>query len=154
MLAGFPGVRRWEETDDIVQESMMRLHTRLRQFQPESPLHAQRMIALQIRRQLLDLSRRYSRKSHHAASYETRNGDPGGTAKYASLEEWHEFHQQVDRLPEAARETFELAWYVGMAQEEIATELGISLRQVQRRWRTARILLARSVCMHALLDDG
>ena len=132
----------------------MRLHTNLQHFRPDSPLHARRMIALEIRRQLLDLSRRYSRKSHHAASYESRGGDPGGTIKHASLEEWHEFHRQVEQLPESVRETFELAWYAGMPQEEIAAELEISIRQVQRRWRTARILLAKAVCMDAMLREG
>ncbi|MCC9601603.1 sigma-70 family RNA polymerase sigma factor [Stieleria sp. JC731] len=153
MLDGFPRVRRWEETDDIVQEAMFRFHTAIQDLTPTSSIHLRRLIAVQIRRQLLDLSRRYARPSNQAANYESRHGEPDGCCKHVSLEEWCEFHQQVERLPKAVKEVFELSWYAELSQEEIAKELSVSVRQVQRHWRTARIILGQSICLNSLLGE-
>jgi RNA polymerase sigma-70 factor (ECF subfamily) len=36
MLRGYPGVRRWEQTDDIVQNAALRLCRALKDIRPES----------------------------------------------------------------------------------------------------------------------
>ena len=63
----------------------------------------------------------------------------------ASLAEWTEFHQQVERLPDEAREVFDLVWYEGLSQVEAAALLGVPLRTLKRRWRAARELLSRAL---------
>ena len=59
MLRRYPKVRRWEETDDVFVEAVTRLHRALESVQPESPRHFYNLAATQIRRVLIDLSRRY-----------------------------------------------------------------------------------------------
>lgn len=154
MLAGFPKVRRWEETDDIVQDAMLQLITKIQGIRPRSELHARRLVGLLIRRRLLDLARRYSSPNSHASNYQT--GDDGSDAEYRapSLSEWAEFHRAVDRLPNELRETFELSWYTQMSSSHIATQLGITARQVQRRMRNAQVLLMKSVDLEKLFQES
>jgi RNA polymerase sigma-70 factor (ECF subfamily) len=53
----------------------------------------------------------------------------------------------VDRLPDDERETFQLIWYQGLTQAEVAALVDVSLRTVKRRWQSARLHLS------ALLDE-
>src|SRR5437868_14126430 len=59
MLRRYPHVRRWEETDDLLQAALVRLHRSLAQVQPESVRHFDNLAAAQIRRELIDLARSY-----------------------------------------------------------------------------------------------
>ena len=58
MLGGSPQVRRWTETDDVVQNAMVRLYRALGGVIPNDPQHFVRLAALQVRRELIDLTRR------------------------------------------------------------------------------------------------
>lgn len=148
MLRGFPSVRRWEETDDIVQAALIRFHTSMRSITVESPLHMQRLAALQIRRELLNLAERYRRDSSHAANHESCQGELPAVASGSetpSLEEWAQFHRSVEGLPDSVMETFDLIWYAGLSQQQAADHLKISLRQCQRRWTTAKLMIAQQV---------
>ena len=50
----------------------------------------------------------------------------------------------------------DLFWYQGFTQREIADTLGLSVETVKRRWRAARLRLARLVGQSNadLLDKG
>ena len=61
MMGDFPKVRNWEDSGDVLQESTIRLMRALEEITPESPREFFGLAALQVRRQLLDLSRRYRR---------------------------------------------------------------------------------------------
>ncbi|TWU42689.1 hypothetical protein [Novipirellula artificiosorum] len=52
MLRQFPIVRRWEQTDDIVQVALIRLHFGISSLQVKSPTHLRRLAAVHLRRQL------------------------------------------------------------------------------------------------------
>ena len=56
MLRRFPRLRRWEETDDVHQNAMIRLHRALTDVTPDSARHFLNLAALQIRRELLNLA--------------------------------------------------------------------------------------------------
>ncbi len=152
MLSRFPSVRRWEETDDVYQEAAVRLHRALHEVVPESVRHFHSLAALQIRRVLIDMARRYSRPHCFAANHDTNCGGPerwlneevdgGGQPEAISLDDWADFHRLVEDLPEPLREVFDLLWYSGLRQEEAAELLGITVRSLERRWRNARILLS------------
>ncbi len=59
MLQDFPGVRRWEETDDVSQNAIQRLLRALRAVRPASMREFFGLAAMQIRRELLDLAKHY-----------------------------------------------------------------------------------------------
>ena len=152
MLSRYPAVHRWEETDDVCQESAVRLHRALGELTPVSSRHFYCLAALQVRRVLIDMARQYSGRCSFAANHETHHDGPDRHLKNAahqeerletvSLDDWADFHWHVENLPQPHREIFDLVWYSGLRQEEAAEVLGITKRSVQRRWREARVLLA------------
>jgi RNA polymerase sigma-70 factor (ECF subfamily) len=153
MLAGFPHLRRWEQTDDVLQNATLRLHRSLAEVSPESPRHFYNLAALQVRRELLDLCKHHFGPQGPGARHHTEGSRPAdeGTGPLArradeadepaSLEGWSRFHEQVEALPEEEREVFNLLWYEGLPQEQAAAVLGVGLRTVKRRWQKARLLL-------------
>jgi len=148
MLSEFPVVKRWEQTDDIIQASLMNVHRHLRSAEIQSELHRRRLAARVIRHQLLDLARHYRNKSSHAANHESTEGripPTSSPAETPGLQEWAEFHQRVGELPARLRDSFELIWYGGLSHAETASNLGINQRQCQRRWREAKIEVARGL---------
>lgn len=159
--ADIPGVERWEEIDDLVQNSSLRLWKALEKHHPPTPLDYFRLAAAVIRRELIDLSRRYfgpqGLGANHARSW--AQGNQSGAAMVdlmgnsthdpVKLSDWTEFHEYVDVLPEDERTLFDLLWYQGMTLDEAAESIGSSERTVRRRWQLARVTLYRQ-----LLADG
>ena len=161
LLRDFPAVRRWEETDDVFQQAAMRLERALAAESPSSVSHFFRLAAMQIRRELIDLSRHYDGPEgmgrHHHTDGQLRGdadsgraaGDPAAaTDGPATLAQWTEFHQAVERLPAEEREVFDLHFYGRLPLKDAAETLGISERTAKRRWRSARLLL------HGTLKDA
>jgi RNA polymerase sigma-70 factor (ECF subfamily) len=146
MLKGYPGVGRWSQTDDVLQNAMLRLHRSLAEVTPGSPREFYGLAAVQIRRELVDLARHY----YGAEGIGAKHLTDGGKAVEAqadrhvepeSLEAWTAFHDEVEKLPEEERDVVRLQWYSGLNQHEVAEALGISLATVKRRWQSARLLL-------------
>jgi len=152
MLQAFPQVGRWEQTDDVLQNALMRLYRALSEVRPDSVRHFYRLAALQIRRELLDLARHYLGPEGLGAKHDSDNSGTGFLERPADTEggpvglsEWTEFHQRVGTLPEEEREVFNLLWYEELSQQEAAAVLGVDVRTVKRRWRNARILLHKAL---------
>ncbi|MFM7137038.1 MAG: sigma-70 family RNA polymerase sigma factor [Planctomycetota bacterium] len=156
MLRGFPAVRRWEQTDDIVQGAALRFVRALEEVVPQDAGHLIRLMAMQVRRELLDLARKYGAERSFSRQHETNAfADQSGIMKVeaamdtddsrdGTLVLWTDFHAAADALPEEERELFHLVWYLGMTQEEAAKVIGCSVRTVARRWElTKRHLLNR-----------
>jgi RNA polymerase sigma-70 factor (ECF subfamily) len=164
MLGQFPRVKRWEQTDDVLQNAALRLYGALADMQPESPADFFRLAALTIRRELLDLARHYYGKRGEGANHATWHRDPGAShdahpveRQAASaddplmLERWTAFHQQVEALPEEDRQLFDLLWYQGLSQLEAAELLQTSTRTIKRRWRAVRLKIHDA--LHGALPD-
>lgn len=152
MLGGYSRLRRWEETDDVLQNAMIRLHRSLADVKPASPRQFYGLAATQIRRTLIDLVRHHFGPEGPAASHHTDGADTreeGGSVGQQSdpldepenLIEWADFHEAIERLPVEERETFHLLWYDGLTQVEAAEVLGVTERTVRRRWYMARLAL-------------
>ena len=144
----FPGVQRWEQTDDVLQEASLKLWKSLDAVKPATVRDFFGLAATQIRRTLLDLARHYGGKQGIGAKHATneRGGDKGRaqpekaerTSDPVTLTEWTEFHKTVDGLPQDQREIFDLLYYHGLTQPEAAEILGMPLRTLKRRWRETR----------------
>jgi RNA polymerase sigma factor (sigma-70 family) len=147
MVRGFPQVRRWDETDDIVQGASLRLSRALESVDPVDGRHLLGLSALQVRRELVDLARRYRGTESFAHHHET-NTDYNGERKvlltdavvdplasdYDGAALWSRFHDAAAALNDDDRELFNLVWYLGLNQEQAAHALGCSVRTVARRW--------------------
>jgi RNA polymerase sigma factor (sigma-70 family) len=149
MLQGFPRLRRWEATDDVFQTAALRLYRSLSEVQPESVRGFFGLAVTQIRRTLIDLARHHYGPEGHGAKHHTDaegkaaddgvlRTQPARNLKPDSLDAWVRFHESVGRLAEQEREVFQLVWYAGMQQADVAELLGISVSTVQRRWYRAQ----------------
>jgi RNA polymerase sigma-70 factor (ECF subfamily) len=149
MLQSYPRVRRWEQTDDVLQNALLRLCRTLQDVPPQSVADFLRLAALNIRRELLDLTRHYygpqGAGAHHVTLGPDEEGPPEAAAAASldpgSLTVWSEFHQQVEALPDEERAVFDLLWYQGLSQAEAAEVLGVTERTIKRRWQSARLRL-------------
>jgi RNA polymerase sigma factor (sigma-70 family) len=146
MLRSFRFVRRWDDTDDVVQNASLRFLRALDDTVPESPRHLVNLAALQIRRELVDLARKHRGPESYAMNHDsnavTVDGEVVMRVNFAedphggdpAIDRWTTFHDCVEGLSVEEREVFELAWYVGADQTEVAALLGCSVRTVKRRW--------------------
>ena len=132
MFRNYPSLRRWEATDDVFQNSLVRLHRALANTEVESVLHFFNLAGLQIRRELLDLKKHHfgpeGRGSNHHTDHQPPD-DAGGTL-YATSDE-----------PDELKEVVNLLFYEGLTQEEASAVLGVSLRTLKRRWQEAKLQL-------------
>lgn len=149
MFHGYPNLRRWEQTDDVFQNSMLRLHRALAEVRVESVRHFFNLAAVQVRRELLDLSKHHFGPEGAAANHHTDGqpaDDEGGTLSTRAgepddLSGWTEFHALVEKLPADELEVVNLLYYEGLTQEEAAKVLGVSFRTLKRRWQSAKLRL-------------
>ena len=152
-----PGVKRWEQTDDLLQNSMIRLWKALEKHRPATPLDYYRLASTIIRRELIDLSRHYFGAEGIGANH-ARTGDvldsqfaspvdlkADQTSDPGKLASWTEFHAYIDSLDEEQRSLFDLLWYQGLTLTEAAALLNSSERTIRRRWKLARVTLYESV---------
>lgn len=158
MLGGWPRVHRWEQTDDVLQNALLRLYRALADAPPADVRAFFRLAALCIRRELYDLAKHHfgpcGQGANHATAYWRTPDEAGSPDVFEALADsggddpvrlaaWAEFHAQVDRLPEDQREVFDLLWYQELSQAEAASLLGISERTLKRRWAAARLRLRK-----------
>jgi RNA polymerase sigma-70 factor (ECF subfamily) len=158
MLHGqYSALRRWEDTNDVLQQAMLRLLRSLKRLNPQSDREFYQLAARQIRWELIDLCRRHFGPEGIGTNYDTAYGvkraDPSSkyerepadaTSGPDTLLGWAEFHEQVETLPQDEREIFDLLWYQQLSQQNAADVLGVSLRTVKRRWQRAKLHLFRA----------
>jgi RNA polymerase sigma-70 factor (ECF subfamily) len=154
MLRGYPTVHAWTETADVLQGSLLRLLNTLRQVEPESTRHFFNLAAVNIRRELLDLARRFRRIEcvRFASTDATSDSAGEGLLQAAEaatedhdLDLWCQFHEAVEQLPAAEREVMGLVFYHGWTQAQIAELVGVDERTIRRRWQSACLRLNQLV---------
>lgn len=153
MLGDFQRVRRWAQTDDVLQNALVRLLGALRDVKPSTPRDFLALATLQIRRELLDLARRYygphgiganhDSEAHADSEHRGRSDPADARDEPSSLAQWTELHEQIGALPDEERDVVGLLFYQGLSQTETAELLSISVRSVQRRWHDALYKLHR-----------
>jgi RNA polymerase sigma-70 factor (ECF subfamily) len=151
MLKGFPGVQRWAQSDDVLQNAVIRLLRALQAVQPATVREFFGLSAEQIRRELIDLARHYFGPLGQGANHESVAGLSGAESppyerpdhshEPSALAAWCEFHQQVSGLPPEEREVVDLLFYQELKQAEAAELLDVTVRTVQRRWQSALLKL-------------
>jgi RNA polymerase sigma-70 factor (ECF subfamily) len=155
MLGRYPTVNRFEEAADVVQGASLRLLRALEQVRPQCMREFYGLAAEQIRRELIDLARSLCGKQGWAANLES-NGECADSSvavvgirtepideaeSLDELELWTAFHVAVARLPAEEREVFNLRYYHGWKEQNIADLLKMEIRTVRRKWRHACLQL-------------
>jgi len=154
MLRDFNRVRRFQDTDDVLQNVVVRLMRRLEVAKPPTVPDYFRLAAAEARHELIDLTRHYF-GPRGAGKRETPEGvdasaessvnvnDPSADSSIdpKRLLNWTEFHRQVEKLPDDERDAFSLLWYNDLSQAEAAIVLEVSVPTIKRRWLAARLRL-------------
>lgn len=143
-------VRRWSDTDDLLQNALIRLHRSLSEVRPESVRQFYGLTTTHMRRELIDLARKHFGAegvgaNHHTDDEKTAFENQPRDDRPQTAEAWAEFHEEVQALPEDEREIVDLLWYEGLTQPEAAGVLGISLATLKRRWQSARLRLREAL---------
>jgi RNA polymerase sigma factor (sigma-70 family) len=158
MFARHPGVGRWVEVEDVLQNALLRLLRALESVRPDSTRAFFGLAAEQMRRELLDLGRRYYGAQGIGANHASVGNDatasrPGfepadrGNDE-GDLERWCQFHLQVEKLAAQEREVVSLIFYHGWTQPQVAELFEVNVRTVRRWWEAALIKL------HGVLKDS
>jgi RNA polymerase sigma-70 factor (ECF subfamily) len=150
----FRRVHRFEDSADVLQNSLVRLQRRLKSVSVASVKDFFYLAAREIRLELMDLARHYfgpsgqgtnqvvAVQSNEDSSAEALQPEPlDRSSEPAKILYWTEFHNKVEALPALERATVDLLWYHGMTQEEAAGVLNISLASLKRHWMAARLRL-------------
>jgi RNA polymerase sigma-70 factor (ECF subfamily) len=145
-------LHRLDETDDVLQKAMIRLRQALSKLKPAHVRAFYGLAARQIRWVLRDLAREMARAravvrtGRGLPACPLGEGEPIDRAdEPGDLLAWSEFHESIERLPDEARQMFDLLYYEALPQAEVAALLQVSLRTVKRRWQRARLLLHQAL---------
>jgi RNA polymerase sigma-70 factor (ECF subfamily) len=150
MLRRFGNVRRWADTDDVLQNSLLRLLRTLEKVDPPSMRDFYNLAAGLMRSELLDLARHFARAKRREAAAPGQPApdasgpapDPAAPAEDSDeLERWTQFHEACAALPVEEREVVGLIYYHGWEQADVAELFGVSVRTVRRRWQEALVKL-------------
>jgi RNA polymerase sigma-70 factor (ECF subfamily) len=149
-------LRRWEQTDDLLQQTLVRLDRHLNGSQATSTAAFLSLAALEMRHALIDLVRHYFGPHGLGTHYDTATirpcdriathpepSDPEPTPSQQALlaERWEQLYRAVGDLPEDKRSVVDLIWFHDLTHAEAAVLLGVSEKTVARRWREARVAL-------------
>jgi RNA polymerase sigma-70 factor (ECF subfamily) len=149
MLRDYPSVHRWEQTDDVLQNAMLRLWRALEDVRPATARDFCGLATLQMRRELVDLARHYfgphGLGAHHVTEAPPVEGvapkhpppAAGSSCNPAHLAAWTDFHHQVTQLPANHRAAFEARWYLNLRHAEAAELLGVSVSTIIRDYQAA-----------------
>lgn len=149
MFHAYPNLHRWEQTDDVFQNSMVRLHRAFAEVRLDSVRHFStwqrfKFVGNFSIWQSIILGPEGRGTKHHTDGQPS--DDEGGSIHESAdepddLSSWSEFHAQIGKLSEAEQEVVNLVFYEGLPQEEAAKVLGISFRTLKRRWQAVKLKL-------------
>jgi RNA polymerase sigma-70 factor (ECF subfamily) len=148
----FSALRGRHDLESVVSELWIRLVTALETTRPQTVDGFFGLVFHKVRQVLLDMASRQRRsdarrragpldadEAEALAAFDQADTtyDPGRLAQLT------EFHEQIENLPDNQRAVFELHYYGGFSQAEIAQMLNLHKKQVSRLWLAATAWLAR-----------
>lgn len=144
MTRTFPNIRGHADTNDVLQNSLIRLLRTLLTLRPATTRDFFNLAAVHIRRELIDIARRTKRKSgvqlnlpedsDHPCTPRVEANEPDTGDEF---DLWVRFHEAVDELPQEEREVVGLVFYHGWTQVKIAELFEVDERTIRRRWSNA-----------------
>lgn len=156
----FPGVNAYEQTGDVMGQVWPKLLRELSQKEFRDSAHFFSFSAVLIRNVLIDLLRKYYGKNGRGAreinlgSNQDDQKDDSFVAVVLEGKDTNspdrdvmrqEVHSIIGRLEPKDQEMFNFRFYHGLRETECAEALGVDVRTVRRRWRSARAALARAL---------
>jgi len=152
LLQQFPSIWKIEEAEAIVHASYEKLKRALEEVRPTTVRQFFGLASLQMKRVLLDLSRKGNRPNgprplvvggsargnSENGGFDCAGSQSGMSGARSRLDVW----EALEKLPQDEREVVDLIFFHGLSQVEIGTILGVHKDTIKNRWARARILLA------------
>ncbi len=126
--------------DDLVQETLLRALSALRQFQPGTSLKAW---VLTIQRNVFYEQARRGRREQYALAQRFAEDEAGGPPQDARSE-LSDLHRLLFALPPLLREALVLVGAQGLSQEEAAAICGVPVGTMKARVSRGRVKLAQA----------
>jgi RNA polymerase sigma-70 factor (ECF subfamily) len=151
-LNHFPRLRRYVESDDVLNDLLSGLEADLRAVRPGSAREFLGLAALKVRRRLIDAARKMFGRYGPGANLATPPAgtdrgplEPAGDGQDdpARLAEFAELQDLVDTLPGEEREVIDLHYYQDLSLPEVADVLGVSVSTIKRKLSLAKVRLAQ-----------
>ncbi len=134
-----------------MQSASLRLLRSLMTVMPDSEGDLIGLVALQLRREIVDLARHHLGPLGNAAHHESLGAvgtsifEHHPQSKEDDDAKWSLFHQLIQQLPNEERETVSLVFYHGWTQEQVAQQFAVSVRTVRRWWSSAQEKLKAAI---------
>jgi RNA polymerase sigma-70 factor (ECF subfamily) len=148
MLRKFPHVGEFEDSGDVLHDSLPRLIRALQAVPPASVAQFFTLASRQIHWELLGLAKRYAKREAPRGYQSPAGGsdgspgappgEPATTDSPSTLASWTEFHRAVEALPDKERDVFDLLYYQELTHAEAAALLHVSESTIRRLWLSAR----------------
>ena len=149
IFSNFRPLHPFSETDDLLQETMIRLLRSPDDVEPPTIVAFMGLAALQMRRSLSDMARK---QFGQFKGLESNQIDPHNEVADRPvltqiddqrnapgiIMSWPVFHDAAAQLPYLERTAFDLIFYHGLPRIEVGTLMNLSVRQVARYWQSAR----------------
>ena len=147
----FPGLHGRHDLESVVSEVWMRLVVALEATVPETVEGFFGLVFVKVRQVLLDMAqgqRRVDARRRHAP---LDAAESEALAAFDQADTTHdpcrlalltELHEEIGKLPDQQRIVFDLHYYGGFSQAEIAQMLEVHRKQVSRLWLAATGRLA------------
>lgn len=147
MIASYPLLRTKADTDDLLQNFIIRLTKAIESIIPNNSADFFQLASVLMRNELIDMGRKLFGKDGAKKNFEQTTDPKDLDAKEpgdgpAGILEWVEFHESIEELPEEEKAVFQLIFYQGFTQEDVASLLGFSLKTVFRRWTKSKLILS------------
>jgi RNA polymerase sigma factor (sigma-70 family) len=140
----FPALHGRHDLESVVSETWMRLVGALDTTQPQSVDGFFGLVFHKVRQVLLDMASRQRRDDLRRCAGDLDGNEPPDTTNDPErLAALTELHDQIEKLPAEGRTVFDLHYYGGFSQVEIAHMLELSPKQVSRLWLAATGRLAQ-----------
>lgn len=154
MMKSEPFVHRWQQTDDILHETLIRLEKSLCNQCPKTKIEFFRLASTIIQYAIVDAARNLRSDHSHAVNHHTTSrvdadaADNAGSCLAAGtvcdnaslLLECDDLIEHC--LDPRSGDVVRMHVFMDMRLQDIALELNISLSTVKRMWRQARMILA------------
>ncbi len=147
----FPGLHGRHDLESVVSEVWMRLVVALEATVPDTVEGFFGLVFVKVRHVLLDMAQGQRRIDARRREGPLDAADSEALAAIDRADTTHdpgrlalltEFHEQVGKLPDEQRIVFDLHYYGGFSQAEIAQMLEVHRKQVSRLWLAATGRLA------------
>ncbi len=149
--ADFRDLHGRHTVDSVVGDLWIRMERALAATQPSTVQGFFGLVFLNVRRILIDLARQQRRDDARRRDVPFEMGESGTPKEFDVADTTHdpvrlalltELHQQIQILPIDERSVFEIRYYGGYSQAEIAEILRLHPRTVSRLWHAATSRLA------------